>query len=144
MLRRSGRLAVVILLVLAACGGGDGPSPLGEAGDPSAVDRTIEVFAEEFKFNLDEIDVAHDETIEFVVTNDGRTTHEFSLGGGHDDSGGGHDHMHGASTGSTGAIPPGETISFVWHFTETGETVFACYIAGHDEQGMTGTLTVGE
>ncbi len=144
MMRRNGRLAVVSLLFLAACGGGsDGPPPLGEAGDPAAANRTIQVSAEEFKFSLEEIEVTRDETIEFVVTNDGKTAHEFSIGGGHEDSGG-HDHVHGPASGSTGAIPPGETVSLVWHFTEAGETVFACYIAGHDEQGMTGTLSVGE
>ncbi len=136
-------LAVVALLALTACGGDDdGGSPLGEAGDPEAVDQTIEVHAEEFKFSVDEIDVAQDETIEFVVTNDGQTTHEFSLGGAEAHSGGHQE--HGGSTGSTGPIPPGESVTFVWRFTEAGETVFACYIADHNKQGMTGTLTVGE
>ncbi|MDQ3964339.1 MAG: cupredoxin domain-containing protein [Actinomycetota bacterium] len=143
-MRTTGRLALVSLLFLVACGGGgDGPPPLGEAGDPANADRTIEVSADEFRFSLDEIEVDRDETIEFVVGNDGQTAHEFSIGGGHEDSGG-HDHVHGPASGSTGAIPPGETTSLVWHFTEAGETVFACYIENHDKQGMTGTLTVGE
>ncbi|HEV3471747.1 MAG TPA: hypothetical protein VG408_00880, partial [Actinomycetota bacterium] len=98
------------MLALVACGGGGGATPLGEAGDPSEVDQTIEVHAEEFKFSLEDIDVEQDETIEFVVTNDGQTAHEFSLGEGHEDAG---DHEHGPATGSTGAIPPGETVSLV-------------------------------
>lgn len=131
---------MIALLTLVACGGG-GPSALGEAADPSDVDRTIEVHAEEFKFSVGEIDVERDETIEFVITNDGQTAHEFTLGGAEMHMG---DHDHGPSTGSTGAIPPGETVTLVWHFHEAGETVFACYIADHNKQGMSGTLTVDE
>lgn len=143
MISYSGRWATIALLALVACGGGGGgQSALGEAGDPGLVDETVEISAEEFKFNIDELDVAVEDTIEFVVTNDGQTAHEFSLGGSHMHEGG--DHMHGPTTGSTGPIPPGETVTFVWHFTESGETVFACYIADHEKQGMTGTLTVGE
>lgn len=142
MINTKERLGAITLLAFVACGGGaGGSSALGEAADPSDVDRTIEIHTEEFKFSLDEIEVEQDETIEFVVTNDGRTAHEFSLGTDHMDSG---DHVHGAATGSTGAVPPGETVSLIWHFLEAGETLFACYIAGHDKQGMTGTLTVGE
>lgn len=142
MIKSSGRWATIALLALVACGGGGGPSALGEAGDPGAVDETIEISAEEFEFSVDAIDVTNDETIEFVVTNNGQTAHEFSLGGDHMHMGG--DHMHGPATGSTGPIPPGEAMTFVWHFTKAGETVFACYIADHNKQGMTGTLTVGD
>jgi len=117
---------------------------LGEPGEPGAVDRTIDVTAEEFRFDPEEIEVEVGETIEFVLANEGQAQHEFSLGSAHhhDDSSGGH--MHGPSTGSTGPIEPGEEGSFVWTFTEAGETTFACYVAGHNEQGMTGTLTVSE
>ena len=142
MIRNRGRLATIALLVLFACGGGGGGSPLGEPGDASAIDESVEIHTEEFKFHVDELSFDLDETIEFVVTNDGKTAHEFSLGAGAVHQGG--DHMHGASTGSTGPIPPGETVTFVWRFTEAGESVFACYIADHNKQGMSGTLTVSE
>ena len=128
-----------LALFFASCSKESAPS-LGEPGDAADAERTIEISAEEFEFSVDEIDVEVGETIEFVLTNEGNAQHEFSIGGGHehmDDR-----HMHGPSTGSTGPIEPGSHGSFVWTFTEAGETVFACYIAGHNEQGMTGTLTV--
>jgi uncharacterized cupredoxin-like copper-binding protein len=127
-----------LALLFASCSKESAPS-LGEPGDAADAERTIEISAEEFEFSVDEIDVEVGETIEFVLTNEGNAQHEFSIGGSHMDGG---DHMHGASTGSTGATEPGSEGSFVWTFTEAGETVFACYIAGHNEQGMTGTLTV--
>lgn len=131
--------SVVGLLVLIGCTQQGGGETLGEPGDESEIDRTITVTADEFSFSEESIEVTKGETIEFVITNEGLSPHEFALGALHEHQGGTH---HDPSTGGTGAIPPGEESTLVWTFTKAGETSFACYIDGHDKQGMTGTLTV--
>ncbi len=127
------------LLLLAACGSNEPGATLGEPGDAGAVDRTIEVDADEFEFTPDEIEVSPGETIEFVVTNAGQVQHEFSIGTDHAHHSAGE---HGAATGSTGPIDPGDSATLVWSFPDEGETEFACHIDSHDAQGMVGTLTV--
>lgn len=133
-------LVCSVALVFPACSQQEAPT-LGEPGDASEVDRTVAVTADEFNFSLDEIDAEVDETIEFVITNDGKAQHEFTIGTTHEhsDAGG-----HPTGSGSTGAIDPGDEATLIWTFTESGETNFACYIDGHDKQGMTGTITVIE
>lgn len=140
---RSARVVVVALLLSAPIAGcsKEGGGTLGEAGDPGEVDRTIALTAEEFQFTPDSVEVTKGETIEFVITNEGKSQHEFALGSIHTHDPG---MQHEPSTGGTGAITPGEEATLVWSFTDAGETSFACYIAGHNEQGMTGTISVSE
>ncbi len=132
--------AALLLLLSSACGGGSAEgNTLGEPGDASAVDRTIQLEADEFEFSMEAIEVEAGETIEFVVTNVGEVQHELSIGMDHAHHSAGE---HGAGTGSTGAINPGDSATLVWSFPDAGETQFACHIDGHDRQGMVGTLTV--
>lgn len=138
---RVGLLLLALGLVAAACMHEHSGMTLGEPGEDSEIDRTIEVHADEFTLDPDTIEVEVGETIEFVLVNDGNAQHEFSIGQGHEHHSG---MEHGAATGSTGAVDPGDEETLVWTFTEAGEIQFACHIAGHDEQGMTGTLTVSE
>ena len=132
-------IGAVLLLLSSACGGNGEGETLGEPGDASAVDRTIRLEAEEFKFSMEEIEVAAGETIEFVVTNVGQVQHELSIGSDHAHHSSGE---HGGATSSTGAIDPGDSATLVWSFPDAGETQFACHIDAHNEQGMVGTLTV--
>ena len=133
--------------MLASCGGGgngDGGGPLtGEPGNPDNVVETIEVSAlDELEFDPSEIEVTAGDTIEFLVTNEGQADHEFVLGDAGDH--GEHAEMGHADAYATGVIPPGETKSLIWTFTEVSEVGFACHIDGHDSQGMTGTISVSE
>ena len=138
-------LSLAVTALLAACGGGDGGEgggPLtGEPGNPDNISETIEVAAlDELEFDPSEIDVTTGDTIEFVVTNEGQAEHEFVLGEASD-----HQHSEGmvhTDPNATGVIPPGETKTVLWTFTEAGEVTFACHIDGHSSQGMTGTITV--
>lgn len=130
--------AGLLIASLGACS--DGPELLGEPGAEADVDTVIEITAsDELRFDPSEIEVQQGNTIEFQITNVGKSEHEFVLGPA------GHQHDSSMVTeeyNSTGAIPPGETASLYWNFTISGETPFACHIAGHDTQGMTGLITI--
>jgi uncharacterized cupredoxin-like copper-binding protein len=132
--------ALGMFVLLAGCSNQE-VATLGEPGDPAEVDRTVAVTADEFSFDPDSVDVSVGDTIEFVITNEGQSQHEFAIGAQHQHDPG---MVHDASSGGTGPLQPGEERTLVWSFTEAGETSFACYIAGHNEQGMTGTITVSE
>ncbi|MEA2516499.1 MAG: hypothetical protein QOG16_337 [Actinomycetota bacterium] len=139
MTMRRGILWGVALLLLLSAGCSKPAELIGEAGSESEVDRVIEITAsDELRFDPSEIDVSTGETIEFQITNGGKTQHEFVLGTA------AHEHEHGMSShpNATDPIDPGATESVIWHFTDAGEVVFACHIAGHDKQGMTGTITI--
>jgi uncharacterized cupredoxin-like copper-binding protein len=159
--RGSRVLTVVMLLgaslILAACGGGEdeekaaaAPPPgglaVGYVGYPEDVGRTVEVTAtDEMEYEPDSISVTQGETIRFVVTNEGKLPHEFSLG---DDAGqaeheqemaGGamvHDHPFSVY------LAPGETGELVWTFANAGTFSYACHVPGHFDAGMEAPLVV--
>jgi uncharacterized cupredoxin-like copper-binding protein len=136
------KLTCGALIVVAALGGCSKSQPaLGEAGDEAEVDRVIEITtSDDLRFDPSEISVEAGETIEFHVTNEASSQHEFVLGPTHDHDEG----MQHGDASATGAIDPGDSASVVWYFPEAGETSFACHIANHDKSGMTGTVTVSE
>jgi uncharacterized cupredoxin-like copper-binding protein len=116
-------------------GGGD----LGEPGEAADVDQVIEIeMTDQLSFDPSEIDISAGETVEFRLTNTASSPHEFVLGDNHEHS----DDMQHADENATGAIEPGGHASVIWRFPETGEANFACYIDGHNEAGMTGTVSV--
>ncbi len=132
--------AVVILgfLLLGACSEKDG-TVTGEAGDPATVDEVIEISTtDQLRFDPDSIEVEVGQTIEFRIMNEGTGEHEFVLGSLHEHGAG----MQHGDPSTTGQLEPGATGSVVWTFPEAGSVTFACYVAGHNEQGMTGTITV--
>ena len=129
---------VVVLMTLGACNDDPG-SVSGEAGDPADVDEIVEISAsDQLRFTPDVIEVAAGETIEFRITNAATGEHEFVLGATHDHEPG----MQHSDPSSTGTIAPGKMATVYWTFPEAGTVTFACYIAGHNEQGMTGTINV--
>lgn len=136
-------LLVAGLMILASCGGeseGDGHAhdALGEAGDPSNVDRSLAVSMDDpFDFNPDELSVEQGETILFVVTNEGDQEHEFVIG-----EEGGHEHGEHEDGPNSVLVPPGETKELAWSFTRSGMVKFNCFVAGHNKAGMTGTISV--
>lgn len=157
MLRRSLIVALVgvVSLGVGACGGdgddgsggherhADAPQPtaIGEPGDAGASDRTVGITASDpYAFDPEEITIKTGETVTFEVTNDGGTEHEFVLG---DE---GFHETHGASDhGDTAfalVLEPGDTKELTWTFSEEGEVLYACHIAGHYEEGMFGTIDV--
>lgn len=135
-------VALGVVLSLGSCGSDGGGGELtGEPGDPAQVDETFAIDATNaLRFEPDSIDVEPGQTIEFVITNVADVDHEFVLGPAHVHGGMDHENMSG--TEMTGTISPGETKTVVWAFSEPGEVTFACYIAGHNESGMTGTVKI--
>jgi uncharacterized cupredoxin-like copper-binding protein len=115
-------------------------------------DRTIQVLMTEFAFDVDPVDVAAGETIEFVVTNAGVVPHEFRLSNehrieehlasGHDD----HDDSDGESDDDGHheggdvvlLLDAGDTSSIIVTFPgdTTIFTEVACLLPGHYEAGM--------
>ena len=128
---------IVVVMVLAACS--EEGIVTGEPGDPADVDEVVEITtSDQLRFTPDVIDVAPGQTIEFRITNAATGEHEFVLGAGHMHEAG----MQHSDSGSTGTLAPGKMATVYWTFPEAGTVTFACYIAGHNEQGMTGTITV--
>lgn len=131
-------LATIFVLSAVACS--DPAAAPGEPGTASEVDRVVEIEAtNELRFDPSEIDAEVGETIEFKITNAASSEHEFVLGSSADEHS---EDMHHTETNATGTIEPGASASVIWRFTASGEVQFACHIAGHDKQGMTGTISV--
>ena len=154
--------AVCLVVALGACGsdqdgtGAGGPSgssgsgggSFGEAAAGSQADRTVKVTAlDELEFDPASISVKAGETINFVVTNEGKAPHEFVIGD-RDyqeeteetmEDGGGHG---GEDLGNVVELEPGATEEIAWTFSEPGEVLFACHVEGHYEAGMVGSVTV--
>lgn len=80
------------------------------------------------------------ETITFIVTNDGKIPHEFSIGDEKEQKS--HRLMMRRNPtmihndGNTITVKPKETKRLTWKFGGTGTVVFACNIPGHYESGM--------
>lgn len=157
-------LAVLAALVLAlgACGGdtadpaahdhdshshdeeGDAHAhevDIGHADDASNADRTIKVTATDYSFDPSSIAVEEGEIVEFVITNEGRVPHEFTIGDQafHNSASGG-EHDHGDQ--STGVLEPGESGSLTWNFTTVANVLFACHVDDHFERNMFGSVRV--
>ena len=59
---------------------GHGAMEFGAKGDPSEVDRTIEIVATDNAYDVETLDVKAGETIRFVIHNNGQLLHEFNIG----------------------------------------------------------------
>ena len=139
-------LALVSPPVFAGGSHGGGHYSFGEPGDPTAVDRTVQVSATDdgaMRFNMGLDTIERGETIRFVVANEGALEHEFAIG----DTGSQRAHarmmakmpdMQHADDPTAVTLQPGETKEIVWHFSKPvgGDIVFACNIPGHSEAGM--------
>lgn len=108
--------------------------------------RSIRVVAvDTLEFRPARIEVAAGEAVTFVVTNRGKTEHEFVLGdadyqAAHEmemSSGDMPTHEANAMT-----LAPGATERVTWRFTQPGEVLYGCHVAGHYDGGMVGTIYV--
>lgn len=120
---------------------------LGRPGDAAKVSRTVEVsMGDDMRFRPASITVKRNETIRFVVKNEGKLRHEMVLGTQkelrehaalmqkfpemeHDDP-------------NAVTVAPGKRGAFVWQFTRAGQFDFGCLQPGHFEAGMHGHLAV--
>lgn len=152
-------LAAISTSALADTGHGHGD---GHTSEPT---RTIEIKAGSMWFDPDELQIEPGTTVRFRIENTAMIEHEFSIGsarmqqmhrqmmqqgGGHhggdpqgEAMGGHHGDMagHGGMQGASVTVAPGETETLVWTAPEQGERIeYACFIPGHYEAGMKGTV----
>ncbi len=119
----------------------------GIAGDSKNIKRTIECgMTDQMRFTPDKLDIKQNETIKFVVKNNGKMMHEFVLGtkAALDEHATlmlkfpnmEHDAPYMAH------VAPGKTQAIIWQFNKAGDFDFACLIAGHYQAGMVGKIKV--
>ena len=125
---------------------------IGMPGDPSEVDRTIDVVMRETDagdmiFEPASLEIAKGETIRFNVMNKGELEHEFVI----DTVEGNAEHKEAMARmdmehddPNSVRLDDGGTGEVIWTFDNEGTFEFACLIPGHYESGMHGPITVGE
>lgn len=92
------------------------------------------------------VTVKRAETVKFIVHNDGKQLHEMILGTParlreHAELMKKFPEMEHADANMT-HVTPGANGEMVWRFTQAGEFLFGCLVAGHFEAGMVGKVTV--
>lgn len=112
-------------------------------------DRRITVSMQDtmrYIFEPDLVSLKQDETIEFLVRNDGKIQHEFSIGNTEDQVKHAQmmqrmpDMKH--NDPNTVSLAPGESATLSWKFMGKDTVVFACNIPGHFEAGMKQVLEI--
>ena len=150
MNRRQVLLALALMPLMAQASGkhagGHQPST-GSPGDPTQVDRTIEVtMSDRMRFDPDHIRVTAGQTIRFAVTNTGAQPHEMVIGSldelkEHAEEMRRNPDMEHEEPNML-RLDGGKSGDLVWHFDQPGRVDFACLIPGHLEAGMKGTIDV--
>ena len=142
-------LLLAALTLAAACGGGGAPAPSGP--------RTVEITISEFSFSPSVLTLQAGETVLLKLHNVGKLEHEFMAGRAATPSKGYAEdwlakaapalapHTHGGEV----HLGEGVRVSADWYSTlklvvpqEPGRYEFGCFVAGHYEAGMKGTLIV--
>jgi uncharacterized cupredoxin-like copper-binding protein len=129
----------LIAALLAGCSASASSTP-GTAELP----RVVTVSAlDSFAFDPDRIQVRADETIRFVVTNDGVLEHEFVIGSQDDLLEHAMTMTHGgmrADTATAIRVNPGQTKELVYTFGAATDLGFGCMVEGHYPAGMSGAF----
>lgn len=133
-------LALGLLLVVPACGGGDGGN---------TPPTTVEVNATDaLRFDPATVRAKAGEKVAFRITNTGKLAHEFAIGDAafreaHRaamTSGGSHDpHAGHGAEGEAVDVPAGQTVTLEFTMPKTAPA-FACYVDNHAAAGMTGVV----
>jgi uncharacterized cupredoxin-like copper-binding protein len=125
----------------------DPAATLGKPGDPKKLSRTVEItMSDAMRFRPSSVAVKRNETIRFVLKNEGKLKHEMVLGTIKELK------AHAAlmlkfpemehADPNQASVDPGKTGELVWQFTKAGTFDFACLQAGHYEAGMKGQVMV--
>jgi uncharacterized cupredoxin-like copper-binding protein len=121
--------------------------PYGHPGPSGKLARVIYIKALDIRFEPKNVTVHRGETVKFVVTNDGKLTHEFVIGDAKLQAA--HEKEMQAMAGKPMqhdvngiTVQPGQTKDLVWTFTRDGVTEFACHEPGHFAAGMVGKITI--
>jgi len=115
-----------IALLLTACGGSEDEPASGD------VMQTIRISENEFSLNPSTVTLQQTGTYEFEVMNDGQITHALEI----EEEGGG-------AEAETGDIAAGQTKTIRFTFSAEGTYEMYCPIGNHKDQGMRGTIVVG-
>lgn len=135
----------------------------GHPAPAKTASRTVEIILGDMYYQPASVQVKAGETVRFVLKNQGRLAHEFSLGDAAthaehqkqmlamqtmDHSQMGHD-MAGMTPGAmshaeanTVSLQPGESAELTWTFAKAEGLQFACNVPGHYQAGMVGTLQI--
>ena len=142
---------------------------IGEKGDPSKIDRTIEIEMYDNYYYPTQIDVKKGETIKFIVKNLGELVHEYNIGTremhikhqpemaklveheilladkiDHEKMKkmSKKDHSLGHSHANSVLLEPNETGEIIWRFSKNISLEMACNMPGHYEAGMVGNINI--
>jgi len=123
--------------------------PWGRQGDPKKATRSLRVtMSDRMRFDPEQLTLKRGETVTFIVHNAGKLMHEFVIGtpaalGEHAELMKKHPGMeHDAPY--MAHVAPGKTQRITWAFTQAGDFLAGCLIAGHWEAGMKANLHVKE
>jgi uncharacterized cupredoxin-like copper-binding protein len=129
--------AFLLALVLAACGRTAGENTVGGGNTTNSV----QVTETDFKITSSVTSFSPGTSYHFVITNNGKTTHEFMLMPKSEGSMSGMpmSNMDKMALASIDSIAPGETKTLDYAFPSSSANShpeFACYLPGHYEAGM--------
>jgi uncharacterized cupredoxin-like copper-binding protein len=127
------RLAWILLPVLlfAGCGGSSKSSSENTQTGGNVV-QTIQISEKEYSLSPSTVDLSKPGTYEFEVKNDGQITHAFKV-----------EESEGGAEAESGDIEPGQSKTVRFTFSGDGSFEMYCPVPGHEEQGMKGTIVVG-
>ena len=142
---------------------------IGEKGDPTKIDRIIEIEMYDNYYYPTQIEVKKGETIKFVVKNLGELVHEYNIGTkemhikhqpemaklveheilladkiDHEKMKkmAKKDHSLGHSHANSVLLEPNETGEIIWRFSKDISLEMACNMPGHYETGMVGKINI--
>ena len=120
--------AGLLAVVLTACGGSSGAPAASGSAPASGAPGVVKVTAREMQFDPSTITVPAGE-VTFQVTNSGTIEHEFEIFKGD------------TVVDEVEGLVPGVTLPLTVTL-QAGDYTYVCKLAGHEEAGMKGTLTV--
>lgn len=139
---------VALLLTVAACsGGGSSTASSTPEGSASSGTTTLAVkLTDALRMDPESMTVKVGTPITFVVTNTGKTEHEFVLGDeaeqmAHEQTMGG---MPMSDSATAISLKPGETKTLIYTFPKVNAFLAGCHESGHYAGGMKATITVTE
>lgn len=121
----------------------------GMASDPGKAKRVVSVeMGDTMRFTPAVITVNRGDTVRFVVKNTGKLMHEMVLGtrkelAEHAEMMKKHPEMEHDEPYML-HVAPGAAGEMGWQFTKAGEFHYGCFVPGHFEAGMVGTIKVAE
>ncbi len=160
---------VIILFFVSTSSYSASMNMIGEKGDPSKIDRTIEIEMYDNYYYPTQIEVKKGETIKFIVKNLGELVHEYNIGTkemhikhqpemaklveheilladkiDHEKMKkmSKKDHSLGHSHANSVLLEPNQTGEIIWRFSKDISLEMACNMPGHYETGMVGKINI--